>query len=123
MLLYLCPQITGAQETREYSNSIRLGIIPIVRGGFHLSYERIMPRQSVVFIGEATALKISSKKISGQMAEVQYRFINLDVNFGAGYKSSVIGTDRLAHSYDDNIFSPGYTGIGPAGNITFGIKF
>ena len=49
--------------------------------------------------------------------------IVLDFNLGAGMKHSDIETDNTYHDYDNNIFSPGYTGISPAGNITFGIKF
>ena len=178
----LWSQILRAQEPPEYLNSIRLGLVPIARGAFQLSYERSLPGRSVVLIGEITSYKVGGKEIRGQMGELQFRFnvsektgfslfsldgdvfyttpflsfrnkkitdsnyddqitttavgllfgirfsnpdrLVLDVNFGAGNKWSTIETLRMNNgTYDDSILSPGYSGVYPAGNITFGIKF
>lgn len=47
----------------------------------------------------------------------------IDVNAGLQIKHSNIFTQRQYHNYDYSIFSDGYTGIAPYGNITIGFKF
>jgi hypothetical protein len=49
--------------------------------------------------------------------------LSLDINAGCGFTKSDIHTKRASHEYDLNVFSRGYTGFTPVGNITFGFKF
>jgi hypothetical protein len=36
---------------------------------------------------------------------------------------SNLATERTSHDYNLNVFSRGYSGFAPVGNITFGFKF
>lgn len=49
--------------------------------------------------------------------------LTLDINAGCGFTESDISTQRASHDYDLNVFSRGYSGFAPVGNITFGFKF
>ena len=49
--------------------------------------------------------------------------LSLDINAGCGFTKSDIQTERTSHEYDLNVFSRGYSGFTPVGNITFGFKF
>ncbi|NOZ46973.1 MAG: hypothetical protein GXO79_09355 [Chlorobi bacterium] len=49
--------------------------------------------------------------------------ISLDINFGGTIVKSVIQTDRINNDYQNTMFSEGYTGVAPVGNITIGIRF
>jgi hypothetical protein len=49
--------------------------------------------------------------------------LTLDINAGCGFTVSDIETQRISHDYNLNVFSRGYTGFAPIGNVTFGFKF
>ncbi len=47
----------------------------------------------------------------------------IDLYFGGDLKFSNIDTKRYSNIYDSDYLSPGYTGIAPVINATFGFKF
>lgn len=49
--------------------------------------------------------------------------LTLDINAGCGFKVSSVETQRASHDYNLTVFSRGYTGFEPIGNVTVGFKF
>ncbi len=49
--------------------------------------------------------------------------LTLDINAGCGFTVSSIETQRISHDYNLSVFSRGYTGFAPIGNVTLGFKF
>ena len=57
---------------------------------------------------------------------IKYIFLKriiLDINCGGSIIHSEIKTLRSYHDYNSNLFSPGYSGIAPMANISFGFNF
>ncbi len=49
--------------------------------------------------------------------------VTFDFNFGGGVKYTENSSSDPSTRYDDNIFEPGFTGITPKANFSFGLKF
>jgi hypothetical protein len=49
--------------------------------------------------------------------------LTIDVNLGGGIQYSFDEKGDISEGDNEGIFSPGYTGVAPTGNITFGVRF
>ena len=49
--------------------------------------------------------------------------VTFDFNLGGGVKYTENSSNNPSNRYDDNIFEPGFTGITPKANFSFGLKF
>ncbi|MBN2611177.1 MAG: hypothetical protein JXB00_06440 [Bacteroidales bacterium] len=68
-------------------------------------------------------INIYGMQITGGLKLIFYSRFTIDMQFGATLQTSEIDTERISYNYDDNYLSPGYSGIAPIFNMTFGFKF
>ncbi len=190
-LCYSQESDSNEKTAQDYSDCLRMNLLPLFRGGFQLSYEKLFEDVSFCVSGELNAINIDDRKVSGGMGELQvrvlvydkesdafvfsnrnifymapfvsYRYkqikddyyyypydetetytdkirsymlgllfglnfisddrVNVDLNLGAAIRNSSISAASEYHDYENTIFSPGYSGVLPIANLSFGIVF